>query len=547
MRPISLKLKIGLSLAAALTVAMLLFTVLVVRHQREELLQGAANYVTQLSEVIIRSTRFAMLQYQPSYIDRVIQDVGSHESIDRVRILSKDGTITHSTHLPEIGVKVDQKAESCFHCHQGERPLKQIPKGNRARIFANGEGSRRLGSMAVIRNEPSCSTASCHVHSEDQSVLGVLDIVYSLDEIDQAIRTNTFTIVGFSLGFILVASLCVSFFVHRMVYVPLRDLQRGAKRLSSGNLEQLIPVRSHDECGQLATTFNDMTLALRESETELREWGHTLEQKVEEKTRELHIAQAEAVQREKLASVGLLAAGIAHELNNPLTGILTFSHLTRDKMPDGSPEAEDLDLVIQETKRCSSIIKRLLDFAREKAPEKKFADLNQIVEETAHLIERPAHFSNIEITMDLDRDLPPVWVDEDLIKQVVMNLLVNAQHAIEGEGSITIQSRRFPEPRSFEPGMEPVPMAELSIIDTGCGIPDKDLRRVFDPFFTSKGVGEGTGLGLSVSHGIVKAHNGAIEVESTVGEGSTFSIYLPLETQKAEVAGAVDERPDTGS
>ncbi|MDH3966525.1 MAG: ATP-binding protein, partial [Rhodospirillales bacterium] len=437
--------------------------------------------------------------------------------------------------------------EACFHCHQGEEPLKQIPKGKRARIFANGDGARRLGSMAVIRNEASCYTASCHVHSQDQSVLGVLDIVYSLDEIDQAIRTNTFTIVGFSLGFIIVASLCVSFFVHRMVYVPLRDLQRGAKRLSSGNLEQLIPVRSHDECGQLATSFNDMTLALRESEMELREWGHTLEQKVAEKTRELHIAQAEAVQREKLASVGLLAAGIAHELNNPLTGILTFSHLTRDKMPDGSPEAEDLDLVIQETKRCSSIIRRLLDFAREKAPEKKFADLNQIVEDTAHLIERPAHLHDIEITMDLDRDLPPVWIDEDLIKQVVMNLLVNAQHAIEDEGGITIRSRRSPEPRSFEPGMAPVPMAELSIVDTGCGIPEKDLRRIFDPFFTSKGVGEGTGLGLSVSHGIVQAHNGAIEVESTVGEGSTFSIYLPLETQKAEVAGAVDERPDTGS
>jgi two-component system NtrC family sensor kinase len=544
-RPISLKLKIGLSLALALTVAMVLFTVLVVRHQREELLQGAAGHVTQLSEVIIMSTRSAMLRNQPSYVDRVIQDVGSHESIDRVRILSKDGTIIHSTFEPEIGVKVDQKAEACFHCHQGEEPLKQIPKGKRARIFANGGGTRRLGSMAVIRNEESCHTANCHVHSEDQSVLGVLDIVYSLDEIDQAIRTNTFTIVGFSLGFIVVASLCVSFLVHRMVYVPLRDLQDGAKRLSSGNLEQLIPVRSHDECGVLATTFNDMTIALRKSENELREWGHTLEQKVEDKTRELHIAQAQAVHREKLASVGQLAAGIAHELNNPLTGILTFSTLTRQAMPDGSPEAEDLDLVIQETKRCSSIIKRLLDFAREKAPERKFTDLNQIAEDTVQLIERPAHLSDIDIALDLDRDLPPVWVDEDMIKQVIVNLLVNAQHAIKDEGSIIIRSRRLPEPKSLEPGMDAVPMVELSVIDTGCGIPEQDLQRVFDPFFTSKGVGEGTGLGLSVSHGIIKAHNGAIEVESAVGEGSTFNIYLPLDTQSAELAGAIDERPNT--
>jgi two-component system NtrC family sensor kinase len=131
--------------------------------------------------------------------------------------------------------------------------------------------------------------------------------------------------------------------------------------------------------------------------------------------------------------------------------------------------------------------------------------------------------------MALDPDLPQVWVDADLIKQVIMNMLVNAQHAIEHEGSITVRSRRFPEPKSSEPGGQPVPMVEISIIDTGCGIPEKNLKRIFDPFFTSKEVGKGTGLGLSVSHGIVRAHGGVIEVESTVGKGSTFRIYLPLE------------------
>jgi two-component system NtrC family sensor kinase len=240
------------------------------------------------------------------------------------------------------------------------------------------------------------------------------------------------------------------------------------------------------------------------------------------------------VRGEKLASVGLLAAGIAHELNNPLTGILTFSHLLRQKLPDGSPDAEDMDLVIRETKRCAAIIRRLLDFAREKAPEKKFADLNQIIEDTARIIERPAHLRDIEITMELDPDLPPVWVDADLIKQVVMNMLVNAQHAIEEKGSITIRSRRCPEPRRPEPGVEPVPMVEISIVDTGCGIPEKNLHRIFDPFFTSKEVGKGTGLGLSVSHGIVKAHGGEIEVESKLGEGSTFRVTLPIKPLSAD-------------
>jgi len=527
--PTTLKFKVGLYLAIALTVAMLLFTLLVIRYQRDQLLQEAASHVTQLSEVITRSTRFAMLKNQPDYVHRIIEDVSNQKSIEKIRIFSKEGLIIDSTYAAEIGLKVDQKAEGCILCHQSVKPLQQIPKNERARIFSNPDGKRLLGSMEVIRNEPSCYTAACHQHTKAQSVLGVLDIVYSLEDIDRTMRANVITIAGFSLGFIIFASLCVSFFVHRLVYVPLRDLETGAERISSGNLEQPIPVRSGDEFGQLAASFNAMTAALANSQVELREWGRTLEQKVEKRTRELRIAEAETARSEKLASVGLLAAGIAHELNNPLTGILTFTTLLRKKMPDGSADAEDLDLVIRETKRCATIIRRLLDFAREKAPEKKFADLNRIIEDTVRIIERPASFRDIEITLELDPQLPQVWLDADLIKQVIMNMLVNAQHAIQDAGSITVRTRRCPAPKSPEPGMPSVPMVEMAIIDTGCGIPAQNLKRIFDPFFTSKEVGKGTGLGLSVSHGIVRAHGGAIEVESKVGEGSTFSVYLPIE------------------
>ena len=534
MRARTLKFKVVFYLAIALTLAMLVFIVLVVRHQRDELLSEAVSRVTQISDVIKNSTRFAMLTNQPTYVDSIIRDVGNQGSIEKVRILNKDGTIIHSTYQPELGLKVDRKAEACVLCHRSDAPLEQVPQSQRSRIFATSENRRMLGSMDVIRNEPSCYTANCHVHSKAQSVLGVLDIVYSLDDIDRKMRTNAITMAVLSLGFIIIAALSVGFFVHRLVYVPLRDLGAGAKRLSSGDLEQTIPVRSPDEFGQLAASFNAMTAALRNSQAELREWGHTLEQKVEKRTQELRIAEAETARTEKLASVGLLAAGIAHELNNPLTGVLTFTTLLRKKMPDGSPDAEDLDLVIRETKRCAAIIRRLLDFAREKTPEKKFADLNQVIEDTARIIERPASFRDIEIAMDLDPEMPQVWVDADLIKQVIMNMLVNAQHAIEHEGSITVRSRRLAQPKSPEPGMEPVPMVEIAIIDTGCGIPEKNLKRIFDPFFTSKEVGKGTGLGLSVSHGIVRAHGGVIEVESTVGEGSTFRIYLPVEPPAGE-------------
>jgi two-component system NtrC family sensor kinase len=543
MRARSLKFKVILFVTVGLSAAMVAFTLAVVQHQRKALLDEAAAHVTRLSEVVKQSTRFAMLQNQPAYVDQIIQDVANLESIARVRILNKEGRIIHSTNPLERGQTVDRKAEGCFLCHQSEKPLGQVPRNERWRIFTSPEGNRLLASMDVVRNERSCHTAACHAHKKDQSVLGVLDIAYSLEDIDRTMRSNTLNVVGFGVGFIALAAFALGLLVHRLVYVPLRDLEAGAKKLATGDLGQSIPVRSADEFGQVAAAFNGMTVALRDSRRELTDWAHTLEEKVEERTRKLRAAEAGAVEREKLASVGLLAAGIAHELNNPLTGILTFSHMIRKKVPEGSQDAEDLDLVIRETKRCATIIRRLLDFARQRPPEKKYADLNQVIADTVRLVERPANLHDIAIELELDPALPPVWIDEDLVKQVVMNVLVNAQHAIAEKGSITIRSRRVPQSATPASGAAPVPMVEVSVADTGCGIAPENLKRIFDPFFTSKGVGKGTGLGLSVSHGIVVAHGGAIEVESEPGEGSTFHITLPMEPPAASAEGAAAGAP----
>lgn len=531
----SLRVRVAFYLVIALTAAVLLFTIMVVRSSREELLQQATSNAAQMSEVLIKSTRFAMLQNRPSYVDRIIQDVGDQPEIDRVRILSKNGTIIHSSQQEEIGTKIDQEAESCLACHRDADARSASPMIGRPRFFISEDGRRMLGSTAVIRNEPTCYNAACHAHSPQQTVLGVLDIVYPLERIERTLRNNTITIVSLSLGFIVLAALLVGLLVQRTVYQPLRDLQDGAVRLAGGDLDQPIPVRSQDELGQLAESFNSMMDALRSSRVELEQWGHTLEQKVEAATRDLYRAQAEAARGEKLASVGLLAAGIAHELNNPLTGVLTFSSLVRKQVPDGSPEAEDLDLVIQETRRCAAIIRRLLDFAREKTPERNYADLNALVRKTVLLIEQSAQAAGIDIVFDLDESLPLAWIDEHLVEQVIMNMLVNAQHAIGNEGRITVRSRLRDAVGSAADGRAASAaarsgqtMAEIAIADTGCGIPRENLQKIFDPFFTTKGVGKGTGLGLSVSHGTIEAHGGTIEVDSTVGVGSEFRILLPL-------------------
>ena len=364
----SLKFKVGSYLMVVLAFAVFVFSMILVSNNREELMQQVTNNSGQLSRVVISSTRFAMLQNQPSHVDRIIQDVGDQEDIEKVRILSKEGTIIHSSKKEEIGNKIDQEAEACLACHLDEKSRLESPMFGRSRFFTNQNGKRMLGSTAVIHNEPTCVGAGCHESTREQPVLGVLDLVYPLDDIESTLRSNTYTVFGLSFGFILLAGLLVGFLVHRLVYLPLNDLDHGAERLAAGDLENTIPVRSKDEFGQLANSFNSMTRALRKSRVDLEDWGKTLEQKVEEATAELHKAQAESARSEKLASVGLLAAGIAHELNNPLTGVLTFSHLVRRNLPDDSPDAEDLDLVIRETKRCASIIRRLLDFSREKTP-----------------------------------------------------------------------------------------------------------------------------------------------------------------------------------
>jgi two-component system NtrC family sensor kinase len=524
----SLKAKVGFYLVVALSLAVFLFAFMVVRNSREELLLQAISQAAQLSEVITKSTRFAMLQNQPSYVDKIIGDVGMQDDIDRVRILSKNGMVIHSSEEEEIGTQIDQETESCLGCHMDERSMRESPLIGRPRFFTNAEGQHMLGSTAVIRNEPSCSSGSCHADAEEQAVLGVLDIVSPLNQIDEAIKATTLRIMGLALGFVVLAAFLVNTLVQRIVYRPIGDLKEGSERLAEGDLVHPIPVRSGDELGQLAESFNSMTERLRQSREELEGWGHTLEHKVEEATLELRVAQAEAARGEKLASVGLLAAGIAHELNNPLTGVLTFTHLVRKQLPDGSPEAEDLDLVIQETKRCATIIRRLLDFAREKAPEKGYSDLNQLIQDTTHLISQSAQVSDIDIILDLDESLPTVWVDEDLVKQVIMNMLVNAQHAIESGGRITIRTRVSKRQAGSDDKGEPTPMAEITVADTGCGISEENLQRIFDPFFTTKGVGKGTGLGLAVSHGTIAAHGGTVEVNSQVGVGTEFRIYLPL-------------------
>ena len=524
----NLRLRLSLYLLLALSPAAVLLPYLIVQHQKEHLQAEIARQVTEIAQLIVKSTRYTMLVNEREIAEKIVEDIGRQPGIERVRVINADGTIIHSKRPSEFLHSIERTEAPCNICHTTSEPLKQVADKDRWRIDTGADGRRLLAAMEPIRNEISCSTASCHEHSPRTEVLGVVDIAYSLDEMDQTLQHHAAYIFILSAGIILAVAAGGGVLLQRMIYVPLKDLNAGARRIATGDLEHQIPVRSGDEFGQVAENFNQMGAALKGSLHELKELVQTLEQKVEQRTQELRVAEAEVAQGEKLASIGLLASGIAHELNNPLTGVLTFTSLLRQKMPDGSEDAEDLDLVIRETRRCASIIRRLLDFAREKVPTEGLVDLNAVIAEVLRFVFNPATAQRIQVETRLQVDLPKVWGDADMIKQVVLNIVVNATQAIEDKGRMAVESRLT------DPCDGSTPMVEFSIGDTGCGIPEANLKRIFEPFFTSKEVGKGTGLGLSVSYGIVKAHGGSIKVESVEGEGSTFRVRLPLTAPPAE-------------
>jgi signal transduction histidine kinase len=289
------------------------------------------------------------------------------------------------------------------------------------------------------------------------------------------------------------------------IATPIRNLQRITKKITRGDFSETIEVHGHDEIASLAESFNQMEDKLDHAMTALEEIIKKLQEK-----------QDQLVEAEKLALVGKLAAGIAHEINNPLTSVLTFSNLMLEQCPPSDPRHEKLKLMARETNRARTIVRQLLNFGRETVIRPEKININQPVSEIADSLAAQDAFKGIGLDMKLGDDLPEVTADPAQIGQVVMNLLLNAIHAITPPGRIEVTTRRAEK------------SVEIVFFDTGAGIPEENIHKIFDPFFTTKDATKGTGLGLAVSYGIVKKHGGEIEVASIVGKGTIFTVRLPI-------------------
>ena len=319
------------------------------------------------------------------------------------------------------------------------------------------------------------------------------------------------------LGFLIV--IIVSNFVAGKISKPLRKMRDVAKQIAAGDYSKDIEIKSTDVVGELAEAFNTMTKKLLGIQDELQQWVKTLEDKVEARTKEIKDIQKELIQIEKMASVGRLAAGVAHEINNPLTGILTNASLLMEEFPEDSSKYEDLKTIVNETLRCRKIVKDLLDFSRQTAPERKFMEINQVIDRTCELVWNQISFKNISINKEFDKTIPEVMIDRDQTTQVFMNILLNAVDAMPKGGDIKVTTKLSSDAKFIE----------IYFKDTGIGIDPGDIDRLFDPFFTTKT--HGTGLGLAISYGIIQQHGGTIDVESEKGKGSLFIVRIPVPSE----------------
>jgi len=598
-----------------------------INTQRNQLIHQVIQSTSLVSDTIKRSMRYDMLKYQPERLHRAIDTIGGQEGIEKVRIFNYLGEIIYSSDRKEMGAMVDKSSEQCYACHAREKPFERLTTSARSRIFETTAGHRVLGMINPIYNESDCYSASCHVHPQEQKVLGVLDIDVSLADVDRVIISSKKKMSLFAVVAILAISLTIGLFIQRFVSRPVKHLLRGTERVAAGDLSTPLEISSANEIGTLASSFDQMTQRLQGSEQELKtseekyrslfdndpnpifvfdrstfqiidanirateKYGYSKEELLQMSFRDLgdpedaekirasvveaciflpkvrhrkkdgsimHVdihscprvhlgedviianiadisdsiqAEAQLIQASKMATLGEMSAGVAHELNQPLNAIRIGSDLIKKMVDRGERLEPDLAGKVSreisaQVERAANIINHLREFGRKsESDELEKVNINKPIRDVFTVLGQQLKLRQIKVNLDLDENLPPVYGVNNRLEQVFINLVMNARDAIEEmleksyekerEGLLTI--------RTYQEKGRVVAVVR----DNGIGMPERVKEKVFEPFFTTKDLGRGTGLGLSISYGIIKDYEGTIEVQSMPGSGTIFKISLP--------------------
>lgn len=525
LRTVNSKIILSMSFIAVLILG--IYSYIVITHQNKQFTTEVFRGAGMVSDTISRSTRSDMLRTDREGLNCKIESIGKQPGVEQIRLFNKQGKIVFSTNKNEINNCVDKSSEACSICHivQAQEPRQRISFSERTRII-QGKDHRTLAVIAPIYNEPGCYNASCHVHTREQGVLGVLDIWLSLENVDNNLKRNRIILIIFTLAAILCLSSISVLFIYKLVVKRLKQLIHAAKKVDLDNLDVILPVKTKDEIGFIALFFNGIIHDLKVANNEIQAWNIGLEKKLKEHIEKLNKTREQLIQSEKMASMGILASSVAHEINNPLQGILTYIKLMQ-KIISGKDEKINenqlvnfehyLQLMGNEIERCGDMVKNLLVFSKQSKLEIREANVNDIIRSCLRLLENKFKIHNIEIDMKLQKDILNIYCDIKQIEQTFIALIINSIEAMLGGGKISISTRSLNNRQ-----------VEVTIADSGEGISKENLKNIFDPFFTTKDEAKSTGLGLFVAYGIIREHKGTIEVESESGKGTEFRINLPV-------------------
>lgn len=476
----------------------------------------------------------SMLENDKSTLHGTLDIINTMPGIDDVNLYDQNDNLAYSSFAADAK---NHSNPDCISCHsdlgqifsRNERSYMIIDAESDCAMNPNKPGERHMLIRRPILNELSCYTAACHAHSRDEEVLGSLIIRMPLRDLDSALHKSSiqFLIMALLISGIIVTVLI--WFTRKRIREPLLGIVSASEAVSQGEMSTRLDIKPDllDDMKMVSTAFNNMLDHIDNATSELENWSKQLEYKVRKKSEELSEAHNELVNVERIASLGKLSASVAHEINNPLSGILVYTKLVHKQVEsqDLTPARKQnilrqLKLIETETKRCGDIVKGLLDFSRKNQEDFEDRHLNEIVEGTYELMLHHVKIANIRFLVMTEAKADLVRCSANQIKQACVALLVNASEAVAENGEISIRTRNTDGTT-----------VRIEITDNGSGIAPEDVPHIFEPFFTTKQDASGIGLGLSIVHGIVQNHKGRIEVDSAVGRGTTISMILPLKTE----------------
>jgi two-component system NtrC family sensor kinase len=473
-----------------------------------------------------------MLENDKTVLQNTLDVINNLPNIDEVNMYNEQDVLVYTTQTADTIINA---IDYSMHFGKVIKPVEKtyvvLDTASGFGLFSKYKRNRHLLIRSPILNERSCM--ECHwVHRETDVVLGSLIIKIPLNNLDDALRESSvdFFILATIMTILLLLFLVI--FTTKKIRKPLNEIVRASEAVASGDKDmrlEVLPNQLHD-IRTVSVAFNNMLDNLEVANVELQNWSQQLEYKVQKKTEELGAVQKELINIERIASLGKLSLSVAHEINNPLTGILTYTKLVQKQLNNQDIDSakkesmmKHLRIIETETKRCGEIVKGLLDFSRKDQKDFEARHLHEVLHETFNIMSHPMKIANVVFMSHFAANDDMVYCSPNQIKQACIALLVNAKEAITDKGEIIIKTEN-PDPDHIR----------FDIADNGSGISPEDIPHIFEPFFSSKQKASGSGLGLSIVHGIVQSHKGKIDVQSVQGKSTTMSITLPLLKNKGD-------------